>query len=242
MTTFFDQRLAAWGGIVYTVLFGAGLLCAGWLPLPTPNMDAAEVVAMYQANTNGIRLGMVLMVMGSVFYLGLTVVTWHQMKRMQGSVLAPTLQLATGIVNMTTFFYGPLIMGVAAFRPDRSADAIYALHDLGWLIFIMPFAPPTAQCFSIALGVLSDPGEEKVFPRWFGFLSLWAGVLFTPGGLVFFFKTGPFAWNGILAFYIAAAAFFIWILCLVTLLLKAIGRQEAACAATTPAAATPGGS
>jgi hypothetical protein len=223
----FDQRLAAWSGIVFTVLFGAGLGCAGWIPLPTPNMSAEQVVAMYQANTNGIRLGMVLMVFGSVFYLAMTVVTAHQMKRMQGSTLAPTFQLVTGVVNMTTFFYGPLIMGVAAFRPDRSAEVTYALHDLGWLIFIMPFAPATFQCLSVALGVLSDQGREKVFPRWFGFMSLWAGLLFTPGGLVFFFKTGPFAWNGLLAFYIAATAFFVWIVALVILLLKAIKSQEA---------------
>lgn len=221
-----DQRLGAWSGLVFTLMFGIGLGLAGWLPLPTPNMSAEQVVAMYQSNTQGIRAGMVAMVFGGVFYLAFTVVTTLQMLRMKGSTLAPWLQLATGIVNMTTFFFGPLIMGVAAFRPDRHPEVTYALHDLGWLIFIMPFAPASFQCFAIALGILMDRGATAIFPRWFAFMSLWAGLLYTPGALTFFFKTGPFAWNGILTFYIAAAAFFAWIVTLVILLLRAIGEQE----------------
>jgi hypothetical protein len=67
-----------------------------------------------------------------------------------------------------------------------------------------------------------------VFPRWFGFLSIWCGLLYTPGALTFFFKTGPFAWNGLLTFYIAATAFFLWIVSLVILLLRAIGQQKTA--------------
>lgn len=221
-----DQRLAALCGLVFTVLFGMGLGFAGWLPLPSPAMTADQVVAMYQGRTNGIRLGMVMMVFGSVFYLALTAVTTVQMKRMQGSAFAAQLQLATGIVNMSTFFYGPLIMGVAAFRPDRNPEVVYALHDLGWLIFIMPFAPATVQCLAIALGIFFDRGRTQIFPRWFAFMCVWAGLLYTPGALIFFFKSGPFAWNGILAFYIAAAAFFLWIITLVGLLLRAIRNQE----------------
>lgn len=221
-----DHRLGAWSGLVFTVMFGVGLALAGWLPLPTPNMTVDEVVHMYQSRTNWIRLGMIIMVTGSVFFLAMTVVTTLQMRRMQAGAAAAYLQLAAGIVNMTTFFFGPLIMGVATFRPDRNPEVIYALHDLGWLIFIMPFPPATVQCLSIALGIFMDGGKTNVFPRWFAFMCLWSGLLYLPGGLVFFFKTGPFAWNGILAFYIAATAFFAWIVTLVTLLLKAIKSQE----------------
>jgi hypothetical protein len=221
-----DQRLAAWSGLVFTVLFGMGLAIAGWLPLPSPNMTAEQVAEMYRSHTNGIRAGMVLMVFGGVFFLAMTAATTVQMKRIQGCGVAPYLQLATGIVNMSTFLFGPLIMGIAAFRPERDADVLYALHDLGWLIFIMPFPPASFQCFSIALGVFRDRNAFRIFPRWFGYMNVWAGLLYMPGALTFFFKAGPFAWNGLLTFYIAATAFFAWIVTLVFLLLKAIRREE----------------
>lgn len=222
-----DQRIGAWSGIVFLVAFGLGLALAGWLPwLPSPAMTADQVGTMYRAHTNGIRAGMVILVFGSVFYLAMTAVTSLQMKRMQGSAFASQMQLVTGVVIMTTFLYGPTMMGIAAFRPDRNPDVLLALHDLGWLVFIMPFMPASFQCFSIALGVFMDRGRTNVFPRWFAFLNVWCGLLYMPALLVLFFKTGPFAWNGLLTFYVAAVAFFAWIVTLVVLLLRAIAAQE----------------
>jgi hypothetical protein len=37
-------------------------------------------------------------------------------------------------------------------------------------------------------------------------------VLFVPGLFVGFFVRGPFAWNGILSFWVAAAAYGTWLL------------------------------
>lgn len=47
--------------------------------------------------------------------------------------------------------------------------------------------------------VLQAPGQI-VFRRWVGYLNIWAALLLAPAVLIYFFKTGPFAWNGILVF------------------------------------------
>ena len=51
-------------------------------------------------------------------------------------------------------------------------------------------------------------------------------LMVVPTILPMFFKSGPFAWNGVFGFYIGAAAFFVWIISLVILLLRAINDEE----------------
>ena len=47
------------------------------------------------------------------------------------------------------------------------------------------------------------------------------------GGLAVFFKDGPFAWNGIIGFYVPLTVFAIWVLVTTFVLTKAIKRQAA---------------
>lgn len=100
------------------------------------------------------------------------------------------------------------------------------LNDLGWLVIIPAFPTFIAQFVAIAFGVLQDNGPQPVFPRWAAFFNMWVALLFIPGGFAFFFRTGPFAWNGLLAFWVAASAFFAWLLVMTWLVLRAIDIQH----------------
>jgi hypothetical protein len=51
---------------------------------------------------------------------------------------------------------------------------------------------------------------------------------FLPAGLMTYFKTGPFAWNGILAFWLPLVAFAIWFNVMFIALQKAIKEQQEA--------------
>ena len=72
---------------------------------------------------------------------------------------------------------------------------------------------------------MADCGKQPVFPRWVGYFNFWVGLLFVPGGMITFFKSGPFAWNGIIAFWIPASVFGTWFLVMTPMLLKAIQQQ-----------------
>ena len=49
-------------------------------------------------------------------------------------------------------------------------------------------------------------------PRWVAFLNFFVAFSFLPDPLAYFFKTGPFAWDGLLAWWVPVAAFFGWLL------------------------------
>jgi hypothetical protein len=224
-----DQRISVWCGAVFVILFCLGLVIAGWLPPPSPMLTPEQVAAMYQSNTNRIRLGMVLVITGTAFVLPFVAVISTQMRRMQDiSRLSIYLQLGAGSAAVLVLLLPPIVLGVAAFRPDREPAITVALNDLGWLMLVTPFPLAMMQNFAIATGVFMDRGPQPVFPRWIAFFNIWVGLLFTPAALAFFFKNGPFAWNGLLAFWVAAVAFLLWFVAMIGALLGAIRQQQRA--------------
>ncbi len=183
----------------------------------------ADVISLYQSNLFGIRSGMVLMLLGVSFMLPLISLISSHMHRMEGAnpILAST-QLISGTVALLALFIPPIIWSIAAFRLDRDPQITMMLHDAGWIFLVFPVAPAIVQNLSIGLAILSDGGSPPIFPRWVGFLNFWVAFLFLPGGLIIYFKTGAFAWNGILAFWVPFGAFTIWLITLLLFMYKSI--------------------
>src|SRR5581483_3345724 len=86
--------------------------------------------------------------------------------------------------------------------------------------------PALMQCGAVGFAVLGDKSGDPVFPRWVGYYNLWTAFMFLPGALVIFFHTGPFAWNGILAFWVVAVLFGAWFIVMTFVLLQAIKRTN----------------
>ena len=53
-----------------------------------------------------------------------------------------------------------------------------------------------------------------------------------PACLIFWFKVGPFSWNGAIAFYVPVFIFFIWVAGLTVPALQAVQRSRHALALT----------
>jgi hypothetical protein len=68
--------------------------------------------------------------------------------------------------------------------------------------------------------------REPIFPRWVGFLNLWTAVLIIPAGLVEFFKTGPFAYDGAISFWFVWIVFFGWIIGMTAITLRACTAEK----------------
>ena len=148
------------------------------------------------------------------------------MKRIEGR-FSPLVyaQIAAAACLAIEFIYPCAWWGLAAFRPTDDPEIIQRLNDLAWLAFLGIVSTGMVQAFMLAILTLSDTRADPVYPRWFGYLNLWCGTLFFPAGLIFFFKDGPFAWNGILAWWVALTAFTIWMIAVTAMTAKAIKAQ-----------------
>ena len=212
MTTL-DQKICAYGGYACALLLGVGLMLAGFVPPPSPQMGAQEISDFYAANHVKIATGMIISLFGIAGYVALVAAISAQMQRMQtNSALPQYLQLGAGMIGVLTVMFPVMIFAIAAFRPERDPQITQAINDIGWLILIPAFPTFIAQFAGVAIGVLKDASATPVFPRWVAYFNIWVGILFVPGGMAYLFKTGPLAWDGLLAFWLAASAFFIWLL------------------------------
>jgi hypothetical protein len=110
---------------------------------------------------------------------------------------------------------------IAVFRPDRSPELTQTLNDIAWLNIVGGLTIYLPTLFTISIASFMDDSEKPAFPRWFGYMCLLVFAGQASGQLVFFFKTGPFAWNGLFAFYIPMVAFFLWFVAAFYLMRKA---------------------
>lgn len=224
-----SQKLCAWSGIIApNVMFG-GLVAGGFIPPLLPSSSAEEIAAIYRQNPNGILLCVLLILITAPFYVALTAAIGAQMRRIEHRA-TPVLsysQLGAGFAIAPLFVVPGLFWGAAAFRPERAPETIQLLNDLGWLFFIVPVFLGVLQNLTIGFAIISEKGERHIFPRWLGFFNIWTALLFIPGGAALFFKTGPFAWNGLLAFWIPAGVFGPWFFLMAIYVIKAATHQAA---------------
>lgn len=223
-----NQLLCIWSGPVFVVLFAIGFFfCAGFLPPHSPSAGADEVAAIFRDNASMIRLGQVIMLLGSSMALAFVGVLSTQLRRIEtGLPVFTFVQLAAGISVVVLLVVPCLLWIVAAFRPERAPELTQLLNDAAWLMLLTPFAPAGVQLLAVGFAVLGDRVAVPVFPRWVGFFNIWVAVLFLPGGLIPFFKSGPFAWNGLFGFWVPAIAFFGWFLTMTMVMRRSIKRQS----------------
>jgi len=221
------QIICAWSGFVAIILFALAFWpTSDFLPPPAPTLTPLQVATLYQTNTMGIRFGMFLMALAGAFVGPFVAVISIQLKRIEGATpILSYAQLTTGTIGALFFIIPAIIFSAAAYRPERPPELTSMLHDLGWFFLVMPVGPAFLQNLAIGAAILSDPKPEPIFPRWFGYFNFLVAMLFVAGGLITFFKTGPLAWNGLIAFWIAAVDFLAWFLVMLAMLLKAINRQ-----------------
>jgi hypothetical protein len=222
-----SQLIGTWIGLATIVLFGMAFYpFAGFIPPLSPTLTSNQVAAYYQLHTNGIRLGMVFMEIAASTMCVFVAVVAMQLKRIEkAETIWSYTQIVAGCMGAVTIIIGAMLMTATAFRPDRPPEITYMMFDISWLWIIMPGTPAVIQTLAIGLAILGDKNSTPVFPRWLGFFSVWAAIVYSPGVFATFFKTGPLAWDGVFAFWLPASTFGVWYLIMFFMLRKAIHQQ-----------------
>jgi hypothetical protein len=223
------QKACAWCGPALVVGCVIGLLLlAHFAPPPAPSLSAARIAAIFEQRTIPIRFGVMLVVFAAALLGPFIAVISVHMRRIEGP--RPTLsylQLVFGACFIMEIIFPMMAIQTAAFRPERDQAIQQTLHDFGWLTFFGVASTAFVQLVIIGVVILQDSGPTPVFPRWAGYFNIWVGFAFSPGTVMIFFKSGPLAWNGIFIFWIPFTAFFLWLIIMPWLLLKAIDRETA---------------
>jgi hypothetical protein len=206
-------------------LFGGMAFLSQFIPPPSPAMSPTEVAEMYAVRSAGIKLTGMLTIFTPALLTPMTAVISVLMWRSEGrnAPLAIT-QIIAGVLTIGPFILSGLCWVVAAYRPERDPNSIMLMNDLGWISLEMVTPPAMIQFCCVAIAILRDKSGVPFMPRWVAFFSFWCAVLFVPGLFVAFFVNGPFAWNGILSFWVAAAAYGSWLLVMAWQCMKTVQR------------------
>jgi hypothetical protein len=190
--------MAAWSGVLFAVLFTAGLVLVWQAPgLATPGADYVE---FYSAGWGGVLvvLGLYILPFAGIACL------WHmiatrtllQVHRSRSMAEIPhRLHLAVGVVFVSMMFGGSAAMGAVALLTRFSAaplpppDVGRALSSVGYaMVFVFGVCAAAIYMITTA-GLASSAG---VFPRWLAVVSyivaafLLVSVAFLPAILLVF--------------------------------------------------------
>jgi hypothetical protein len=228
------QLVSAWCGPAFVVLFILFWGIVGQnLPNPSPALGPDEIALRYHDHLASIRLGFIISLIVICLYMPWTALLSAQMARIEGDFRVMSyLQLIGGALTVMVVSFSAMFWVVAAFRPERDPALVQLMSDVGWLCIDTQYACTTVQMIAAALIGLADKSEEPLFPRWVCFLTIWCGLSFIPASLTGVLKTGPFAWNGLLSYYIPYAAWLGWFSIASRYMIKEVNRRMHG---TTPA-------
>jgi hypothetical protein len=198
-------------------------------PPYSPMLGADAVAEHIRANQTGFLVGGILLMTASAIVWPFIAVILLFLKKIEGEV--PMWTTVTALVftyGQVTVFLCGLAFTMAAFRPDASIEMVRTWSDFAMFLLVIPAIPGTTQYLATGAVILQDRRARPILPRWYGYLNIWVGILSAPGALVGLFKVGPFAWNGIAAFWIPAVVFGVWITATQFVLLAAIKRNALA--------------
>lgn len=229
-----SQTIILWWSLILLLIFGSAF-CGlfGMVPPPPPSWSPAEVASHYAAHAFDFKLGAAISSVSSAFLIPYSVVLGCQLSRIEeGTPVWSILSVVSGSITSIFLVIPPILWGVGAFTSTRSPELTALVNEIANISLIT-----TGQFFFFNtlpityLGLVAKPDPLSAFPRWLCWYTAFMTVIGETGVLSYLFKTGPFAWDGLFAFYIPFALYFVWVSMVYFHIFSALKRQaKAQCA------------
>jgi hypothetical protein len=195
----------------------AAMIVAQWglmrfIPPPSPALSAQQITRMFIERATEIRIGAVIQCIFWSFWATWGVAITVFIRRMERSFPILTYGSLALVGGGSVFFiFIPMTWAVCAFRAGSlDPHVIQILNDWVWFDWLFTWPPFALWMIVIAIAIFNDHNVPTCYPRWLAYFNWWCAILIFPAGLIAFFKTGPFAYNGIGAFWFPFAVFFSW--------------------------------
>ncbi|MBV9869573.1 MAG: hypothetical protein JO214_03030 [Frankiaceae bacterium] len=216
--------------MIAVIWIAAFFVFPGFLPPLSPRAPSNEIATFYREHAARVRYSMVLLNWFSVALIPLLMVIVERMRAMAHRT--PVLRYCTlGVAAAApiVFLTATVFWLLAAFRPDRAPDLTQLFNDLAWITFTCGVPFLVAQCLFLAGAVYLDQQARPVFPRWVAHFNLLVAAALIPAAFAGLTKTGAFAWDGVVSFWVKNAAIAIWIVVMAVV----VGRTKPAGAEAT---------
>ncbi|OBJ06493.1 hypothetical protein, partial [Mycobacterium colombiense] len=147
-----------------------------------------------------------------------------QIKRMSVSpVFRYTVMMGAITGTIVGMLFPLFCFGLGAFRPGYDPAILAMLYDFGYLAFIGSLGCFCIMWMAFGLAIILD--ENLILPKWLGYYTVWQYMSELIAAPVWIAKSGPFAWNGLMTFWLAMALFVSWQFIVYVCIFRAIKNQ-----------------
>jgi len=207
------QSICIWVGLAGGSLVGIGqYLLMHFMPPLNPSLSAAVVADYFRTHQSQILAGAICLQMGYAALIFFAI----PIAQLIGKIESPsrlwthTFLVGTAIAYVASFF-AYAFWTATAYRANRPDELILLLNDLTVLEYVGIVSPAWLQFGSLGFAILGDRSANPIYPRWIGYLNIWTAICSMPSAFIGFFLNGPFAWDGLVGFWIPIGIFFIWV-------------------------------
>ena len=222
---------------VHTAVAWTGPMClltffAGWIvlshnyPPPDPMFSPQQLVDEYYLKyRSGIMLGMSLAACFGMLYMPWTCLLSAQMMQREKVPVLALMQLTGGLLTAWILVMCPCIwVWCAESAGSIDPQLTRTLHFIAWYIFNMTWMITAIQFVAIGVFALIDKRKPAMFPAWLAWFAIGVSITFIPLTFLPYFKSGPFAINGLWAFHLIVAGFGMTTLSTTHFMFKEVGR------------------
>jgi hypothetical protein len=217
----------AWGAMVgfynlYGLLF---FLVTRIQPPPPAWWDAPRTAEWFDEHRLGLLVGFGIVFLVTGMLGAVNALLAYTMRRMSVSpAFAYSYLLIYSLSAVPGMLLTCIALVVGAMRPDRDPELIHWLYDFAYMAF-----DGTMGVFLIGSliwmgAILLD--QNRVFPKWFGYLNLCNALTEVVVAPAWIFKRGVFAWDGAITWWLDMVVFVIYTAVFITLIRKMIVRED----------------
>jgi len=213
--------------IAYNVMGAMYFTITHMMPPPAATKTQAEIVEFLTLYGPEIRVGFGVMLVSLAFLVWANgLIGWliMQMQIPYAKAWGYAYMIAMCGGGFTGAYFSAFTLSAASMRPDRDPALSQLLYDVTYISFdgTMGFFLFGSLIWTVV--ILID--KRRLFPKWFGYTCIWnftTEFLVSPAVIV---KSGPFAWNGAIAFWIDTVVYILWQIIYVFVLYYAIKRVD----------------
>jgi hypothetical protein len=194
-------------------------------PPPGPDWDTPTVLQWFSDNRFGLLSGFGVVFLISGMCGPMNALLAYSMRRMSVSrIFAYSYMVMYALSALPGMLVMAIAMTVGALRPERDPELIQWLYDFAFLSFSGTMGVFLIGSLVWMVAILID--KNRVFPKWFGYLSLCNGLTEVVVAPAWMFQRGVFAWDGAIAWWINMVVFVTYTAVFIVLLRRMIERED----------------